>query len=83
MKLKNIHCARKKNKKIKKKKSVFLNKTLQFPSLLLCHAVIRVRNMKVAQFQKKNYYIVPGREFFTTSNIYIYIKLELRINLNA
>ena len=48
MKLKNIHCARKKNKKIKKKESVFLNKTLQFPSLLLCNAVIRVRNIKVA-----------------------------------
>ena len=42
--------------------------------------LIRVKDIKVVQFERKFHYIIPGREFFTTSKyIYIYI-YKIRIN---
>ena len=79
MKHKNLHCVKKKqtnkqkkqqinNKRKKKRKKYSLtNKTLHFPSfLLLCNAVIRVKDIKVVQFKRKLHFIIPGRKFFTT-----------------
>ena len=62
----------KKLKKKKEKKKGFsyhlpTHKTFHLPSfLLLCNAIICVKDIKVVQFQTKVYYIIPRREFFTT-----------------
>ena len=52
------------------------NVTLSF-YLLLSNAIVRVKDIKVVQFKRKFLYVIPGRQFFTTSKE----KYEIRISL--
>ena len=74
MKFKNLQ-KRETNKMKKKYKKYFPpthpKKALHFPSLLLlCNAIIHVKDTKVVQFKRKFHYVISGREFFTTYKIY-------------
>ena len=63
--------------KIKKEKKCFPPKHFTF-LLWLCNVIIGVKHMKVVQFKRSFHYIIPGREFSTTSNKKV--TLELRVN---
>ena len=52
------------------------NITLSF-FLLLSNAIIRVKDIKVVQFKIKFLYVIPGRQFFTTSKEIYKIKINL------
>ena len=69
-------------KQVNAKKSNSLpptEKTLHFPSFfLLCNAIICLKDIKVVQFKRKFNYIIPRREFFTSSKKKI--ELEFRVN---
>ena len=63
--------------KIKKEKKCFPPKHFTF-LLWLCNVIIGVKHMKVVQSKRSFHYIIPGREFSTTSNKKV--TLELRVN---
>ena len=70
MKLKNLHCVKKKQTNKMKNKSISLSpiqKALHFPSFcLLCNAIIHVEYIKAVHLKRKLNHITTGRELCTT-----------------